>query len=94
MNPRKTTAYEEAMKQNETDRKKGKFRLHGLDLYVIFSLSIVIIYTVAEFVTATITGVEKSSLTMAVYGFWAGEIITCGLIRIFGLRKGGTEDED
>lgn len=65
-----------------------KHRLSGLDKYVIFSLSVVLIYTIAEFITSTITQVEKSTLTMAVYGFWAGEVISCALIRIYKLKEG------
>lgn len=70
-----------------------KRKLRGLDKYVIFALSVVLIYTVAEFITATITGVEKSTLTAMVYGFWAGEIVTCGLIKIFKLRKENTDED-
>jgi hypothetical protein len=52
------------------------------------------LYTIAEFITATITGSEKSTLTLAVYGFWAGEVVTCGLIKIFKLRKERTDEEN
>lgn len=65
-------------------------KLSGLDKYVIFSMFVTLVYTIAEFITATITGVEKSTLTMAVYGFWAGEIISAAVIKIFKLR--GTDD--
>lgn len=88
MNP----AYKDDMYRGKPDKKK--FKLRGLDLYVIFAISFVIVYTVAEFITATITGIEKSTLTTAVYGFWAGEVVTCGLIRIFKIRKGGTNEEN
>jgi len=64
-----------------------KKKLKSLDKYVIFALCIVLMYTIAEFITATVTGVEKSTLTTAVYGFWAGEVVTCGLIKIFKLKK-------
>lgn len=63
-------------------------KLNGLDKYVIFSISILVIYTVAEFISSSITGVEKASLTMAVFGFFgAPELIGCALIRIFKLKK-------
>lgn len=75
-------------------RRKNKFRLRGLDLYVIFSISLLLIYTIAEFITATITGVEKSTLTMAFFGFFgAPEIIGCALIKIFKLKKGDNDNE-
>ena len=63
-------------------------RTKALDKYVIFSLTVTILYTVAEFVTSTITGVEKTTLTACVYGFFAGEIVTAGLIKIFKIRGG------
>lgn len=70
-------------------------KLNGLDKYVIFSISVTLIYTVAEFVTATITGVEKTTLSTCVYGFFAGEIVVAGVIKIFKLKddKGGNIDE-
>lgn len=62
-------------------------KLSGLDKYVIFSISFVILYTLAEFICSTITGIEKSTLTTCVYGFFAGEIVTAGLIKIFKIRR-------
>ena len=76
-------------------KHEKKYKLKGLDKYVIFSISLLIIYTITEFVTATVTGVEKSTLTLAVFGFFgAPEIIGCALIKIFKIKKGGTENED
>lgn len=85
-------AYEKALKVFRHTEARRKKRLSGLDKYVIFALCVTLIYTLAEFITATVTGVEKSTLTMAVYGFWAGEIVTCGLIKIFKLRKGESNE--
>lgn len=89
MNP----AYKDEMYRGKPDKKK--FKLRGLDLYVIFSISLLLIYTIAEFITSTITGVEKSTLTMAFFGFFgAPELIGCALIKIFKLRKGDKNEED
>jgi hypothetical protein len=71
--------------------KKVKRRLNSLDKYVIFSISVTLIYTVAEFITSTITGIEKSTLSTCVYGFFAGEIVVAGLIKIFKLKGGNDE---
>ncbi len=72
--------------------KKVKRRLNGLDKYVIFSISFLVVYTVAEFITATITGIEKSTLTMSVFGFFgSAELIGCALIRIFKIKEGDNE---
>lgn len=61
--------------------------LKDLTKYVIFSIAFVILYTVAEFIVSTITGVHHDTLTVAVYGFFAGEIVLCGMIKIFKLRR-------
>lgn len=88
-------AYEKAVKVfKHTEAKRKRKKLTGLDKYVIFALCVTMLYTIAEFVTATVTGQEKSTLTMAVYGFWAGEIVTCGLIKIFKLKKGEGNEEN
>lgn len=65
-----------------------KKKLGALDKYCIFSLAVVLIYTIVEFVFSTITGIEHSTLTTCVYAFWAGEIVTLGLIKIFKLKEG------
>lgn len=70
-----------------------KRKLSGLDKYVIFSLSFVLVYTVAEFVVSTVTGIEKATLSTCVYGFWAGEVISCSLIKVFKIKK-GEDNED
>lgn len=66
-------------------RKIGTIK--DLTKYVIFSICVVIIYTIAEFVVSTITGISHEVLTGCVYGFFAGEIVLCGLIKIFKLRR-------
>lgn len=58
-----------------------------LTKYVIFSIGFVILYTLAEFIVSTITGVHHEVLTGCVYGFFAGEIVLCGMIKIFKLRR-------
>lgn len=89
MNP----AYKTDMYRGKPDKKK--FKLRGLDLYVIFSISLLLVYTIAEFVTATITGVEKSTLTLAFFGFFgAPELLGCALIKIFKLKKKGDGNEE
>jgi uncharacterized membrane protein YobD (UPF0266 family) len=74
-------------------KTRKRRRLRGLDKYVIFCICLLIIYTIAEFVTSTVTGVEKSTLTLAVFGFFgAPEIIGCALIKIFKIKKGESSE--
>lgn len=60
--------------------------LKDLTKYVVFSITFVILYTIAEFVVSTVTGVSHEVLTGCVYGFFAGEIVLCGMIKIFKLK--------
>lgn len=74
--------------------KKPKFlvklnKLNGLDKYVIFSISVALIYTICEFVVSTVTGVSHETLTTCVYAFFTGEVAVSGLIKIFKLRENG-----
>lgn len=61
-----------------------------LEHYVIFSLAVVLIYTIAEFL-AGFYGVSHDVLTPYVYGTFGGEVLACALIKIFKL-KGKNED--
>ena len=65
--------------------KKSKY--HSLTLYVVFSITFVILYSIVEFVFSTITGISHDTLTTCVYGFFAGEVVVAGLIKIFKLRE-------
>lgn len=65
--------------------------IKDLTRYLIFSFFFLTLYTVAEFVTSTKTGVSHDVLTTCVYGFFAGEVATCGLIKIFKLRGSNHE---
>ena len=65
---------------------KKKKKLHGLDLYVIFSITVMVIYTIASLLILIYTGYTYETLTTCVFSFFGGEIITCALIKIFKLR--------
>lgn len=57
-----------------------------LTKYVVFSICFVFLYTIIEFVVSTVTGISHDTLTTCVYGFFGGEVVTCGLIKIFKLK--------
>ena len=65
---------------------KKKKKLHGLDLYVIFSITVMVIYTIASLLILIYTGYTYETLTTCVFSFFGGEIVTCALIKIFKLR--------
>lgn len=59
-----------------------------LDKYIIFSFSVMILYTIFEFVFSTITGVSHDTLTTCLYGAFGGELLMCALIKRLKLRRG------
>ena len=65
-------------------------RLNDLDKYVIFSIAILLLFTVAEMITSFWTGTHDT-LTTALFATFGGEILSCALIKIFKLRK---EDDE
>lgn len=57
-----------------------------LEQYVAFSIIVIILYTIAEFISGCFA-FNHDTLTVAVYGFFGGEIVSCALIKIFKLRS-------
>lgn len=68
-------------------QKNQKKKLSALDKYVIFSITITVLYTVVEFIFSTSTGISHDTLTTCVYAFFAGEVVTSGLIKIFKIKE-------
>ena len=71
-------------------KKIKKFDLQQVPLanFVVFSLAMIIIYTIVIIILALV-GIENSvldTLTTCYYSVWGGEIVTCGLIKIFKLK--------
>ena len=62
-------------------------KLSVLDIYVIFSISVLIIFTIASYVLAMTCGIILDTLTTCFFGFFGGEIVTCALIKIFKIRE-------
>lgn len=62
-------------------------RKSSLTKYVVFSIAMIIMYTVAEFITTSITGISHDTLTTCFYACFGGEILSCALIKIFKLRE-------
>lgn len=64
-----------------------------LDKYVIFSIAVLLIYTVAERAITILTGISADTLTTCFYAAFGGEILSCCLIKIFKLKEGENENE-
>ena len=61
--------------------------IKDLTQFVLFSIGVVLIYTLAEFITSTITGIHHEVLTGCVYAFFGGELVITAVIKIFKLRR-------
>lgn len=72
--------------------KKQKKKIKSLDIYVTFSITSLIIYTIISQIIATRTGMMLDTLTTCFFSFFGGEIVTCGLIKIFKLRDSKKDD--
>lgn len=78
----------------EEEQPKKKKKLHGLDIYVIFSIAALVIYTIISQIMVVSVGASLDTLTTCFFGFFGGEIVTCALIKIFKLREKKTEIDD
>lgn len=67
-------------------------KLNGLDKYVIFSITVLLIYSIVEFICTYISGFEMTTLTTCIYACFGGEILSCALIKIFKLREDHKDD--
>lgn len=58
-----------------------------LTKFVIGSLFIVIVYSVAEFVVSTIFQTHHDVLTVCIFALFGTEIAVCGFIKIFKIKE-------
>ena len=66
---------------------KSKFKnVKALDVYVTFSILSLVVYTIISQLLAMNYGIILDTLTTCFFGFFGGEIVTCGLIKIFKLK--------
>lgn len=72
---------------------KKKKKLSDIDKYLIFSFTVILLYTIVGIVFQWITGIELStSLTVGVYGFFGGEITLLAMIKRLKLKKGDNDE--
>ena len=66
-------------------------KVPSLTKYVIFSISIVMIYSVLDIILQCHEISLSDTLTTCVYSFFGGEVVTCALIKIFKLKESGSD---
>lgn len=69
------------------ERLQKKRAMPDLDRYLIFSFSVLILYTLAEFICSTITGISHDTLTTCLYAAFGGETLLCALIKKHKLKR-------
>lgn len=58
-----------------------------LAVYIVGSVGLILVYTVLEFIFATITGISHDTLTTCVYAFFGTEIASCAFIKVYKIKK-------
>lgn len=66
---------------------KDKLQQIPLANYIVFSIIIILIYSIAEFIFSTITGISHETLTTCVYAFFGTEIASCAFIKVYKLKN-------
>ena len=77
-------------KRSKLPRRKSK-RISSLTKYVVFSLSMVIIYTIVVTILTTYTSYDYSSLYAVFCGIFGGEVLCSALIKIFKMKDDNTD---
>ena len=72
--------------KKEAEEKKIKI---SLDIYIIFSIICVIIYTAISIFLVVKTGMSLDTLTTCFFAFFGGEVFACAMIKRFKLKENG-----
>lgn len=75
------------MKEQTTQKTTANDIPKSLTYYVIFSISVLIIYTVVEQILSMMSGMTHDTLTTCIFAAFGGEILACALIKIFKLKN-------
>lgn len=70
-----------------------KKKLSGLDKYLIFSFTVLLVYTAVSLVLFAHTMTEPATLTAAFYATFGGEVFACAMIKALKLKKESKGDE-
>lgn len=68
-------------------------KISKLALYVIFSLTTLLIFTVVSIILTFKTGYTMDTLTTCFFAVFGGEVLMCALIKIFKLKGDNNNDQ-
>lgn len=74
--------------------KRTRRKRKALDSYVIFSIAILLIFTIAQSLITAITGVEQSTLITCFFACFGGELFLCAMIKRLKLKEGTHNEMD
>ena len=66
--------------------KKRRKKFPSLSAYVVFSIVMLIAYTIAELLISSITNVSHDTLSTCYFSTFGGEILACAIIKIYKLK--------
>lgn len=68
--------------------KKISTKIQNMTLagYVIFSIIVLLLYTVVSLILSCY-GIQNDTLTTSFFACFGGECLTCGIIKVFKLHK-------
>lgn len=69
-------------------------RTRALDKYVVFSITILLIFTVSQMVITAITGTEQNTLITCFFACFGGELFLCAMIKRLKLKEGNKNEMD
>lgn len=64
----------------------------SLTKYLVFSFTVVLLYTFAELILSTVTGITHDTVTTCLYAFFGTEVGACAFIKITGRKADDTFD--
>ena len=65
----------------------------ALDKYVIFSFTVLIIFTITEIIVGAVTGIEQTTLITCFFATFGGELLLLAMIKRLKLKKGDNYGE-
>ena len=74
--------------------RKTKKKISALDKYLIFCIVFFVIFTVAELVLSSVSGISHDTLINAVKWFCGGEVFLCAMIKRLKLKRGENAAEN
>ena len=74
-------------------KHSNKKKLSGLDKYIIFAFSCLLVFTAVMIIVQTMTGVTQDTLITCFFASFGGELLLCAMIKRLKLKREENNDE-